>query len=313
MGSIVSVKQRARKKTVAITAFGSHLFVKQQPKGGNNKEREVTTNHSHADFSKRIDVLNGDKFTARTGNGEFKDNVSSMDVQEDELENKRGKEGAKQGEFDDPKFDIKSDEDSRKKQVEFDREDKTAKATVSSNERLDTIENSFEVNDPLERDAHPGITDQRGGLSNDEEANLYYSLSSTPDSLCQGRPRDVKPRSPTSNPVNKAFSSWGEGVVGTSLGHLDPSGRVTSRGLDVTVKRSADHYDDYAYVRSYKSPTPEAFPVKSHQGECKCKQCIERRKRETAAVRIQSHLRGYQVCLFDLTNAITIITYCAID
>ena len=107
----------------------------------------------------------------------------------------------------------------------------------------------------------------------------------------------------TAPPANLALGSWGQGVVGTNDHVLKSRGHVTSRGLNVTVKSSADFYNDFAFVSSYASPIPPSprgreieIQDKPHKTDsCDCRICSDARRRERAAVKIQSHLRGYQV------------------
>lgn len=134
-------------------------------------------------------------------------------------------------------------------------------------------------------------------LQHSNEAMVNPTAKRTPPAKYSAK---IPPRPPAS-PVNFALGSWGEGVVGTSDHVLKSRGHVTSRGLDVAVKSSADFYSDFAYVSSYAPPVPPSpkgrqTRDKPHKTEnCNCRICADARRRERAAVKIQSHLRGYQV------------------
>lgn len=305
MGSIVSVKQRARKKTTAITAFGSNLFVKQhaQTTGGNSQQKIGNINgkvHAWSEHDPKA------RYVSRNLDEESERN-SSVNENKTELGKENLSEGANEKELT-WGSDSQIDKEKHLDKVGFDTKEilklrDDAKEGIEENaaekvegDKVDLNEQSSHVNGPQE--SIPNIDlDDRGNVSEGEDLRPYYSLSSTPDSLCQGKPLSGgKPRSPRASPVHQAFSSWGEGVIGVSSAPRSPKGYVTSRGLDVAVKSSAGSYDDFAVVRSYKSPIPETFSVKSHKGECKCSKCIDARMREKAAVRIQRHMRGYQVC-----------------
>ena len=288
MGSIVSVKQRARKKTTALTAFGSHLFTKQ-----------LQRNVQKSQESNNVGVIERRPSPAN-------EEIDQSGAHEEEVNGQvhGTRESAKC--FSEDRADIETSNET-KDVVGSDRESQVVKANIGGNTEIDVF-----VSDSNERpqvsDSPVGVNDagmspwygygndeevDRGNMTN-EDVNLYRSLSSTPDSLCQGKPRDVIFHSPVQSPFNQVFSSWGEGVVGTTSRPLSHVGQVTSRGLDVTVKTSARHYD-YPHITSIKSPIHENPRSKSRQRDDDYKKYVDKSQREAAAIKIQSHLRGYQV------------------
>lgn len=289
MGSIVSVKQRARKKTTALTAFGPHLFAKQQQQ---DSRKDQGTQDSY-DVDRRAKGLNEERSQARAIRGKVKSKVNDVGVDDND---KGDFEGIRDiADLDEGKADVNRDKESKVKQTDFDRAAEAKIVVGSSIENYTSNETPLSLNGAQGQAWSNEIADQ-GNLTNDE-VHLYCSLSSTPDSLCQGKPRNVVNQSPASDPISQAFSSWGEGIVGTASRPLSRVGQVTSRGLDVAVKSSAGYYRDNTNARSIKSHPPGNLPVRFHPAGCDCKKCVDAGRKEAAAVKIQSHLRGYQVCI----------------
>ena len=284
MGSIVSVKQRARKKTTALTAFGPHLFAKEQRQGPRNDQGTRVL----YDIDGRSDGLFEERSHARTIGGEVESKVNDTGVADDAKDDSECMRDI--ADLDEGEGVLNSDKKPKAKQDDFDRDAEVEIVSGSIKENYNANENAARG-----QDWRNEITDQ-GNLTNDE-AHIYRSLSSTPDSLCQGKPRNVVHESPASDPVSQAFSSWGEGVVGTANRPLSQVGHVTSRGLDVAVKSSAGYYDEYTNARWNKSHSPGNLPIKPHPAGCDCKKCADAGQKEAAAIKIQSHLRGYQVCI----------------
>jgi len=285
MGSIVSVKQRARKKTTALTAFGSYVFAKHQDHGrsiyqGSKGLRSV--NEVANDFDeKRTKAMSIDREGYVQGS-DVKQAGIQVPVQVHAAKGDGNDMGDLESRREPGLQDVENSVDSKNgdeiQANEIENNVETAILISDSKEKLDRNEELFESNGTNEVDRCHDAADQEHVTN--EETHLYHSLSSTPDSLCQGKPRNSKLDTPASNPINQVFGSWGDGVISTEGMPLKEVGHVTSRGLDVAVKSSAELYHDYVFVRSITPQTRNDYADKG--------------KREKAAIKIQSHLRGFQ-------------------
>lgn len=301
MGAIVSVKQRARKKSIAITTLAPHLFATKHQKsvsGSVSQRNSEEKNHVLGDEERELGRKSEPNNSWICKEGEIGSQRGSLESGDDLRSERLVRRNIDTDDVQTTKPKATQDEEGNG--------ESSMQVIVPACETINTNDEAQVVNEPRGDILPKQISDQ-GITSNHEDAFPCYSLSSTPDSLCQGRPRDVKPHSATASPVNRAVSSWGEGVVGTSAGSLRDKGHVTSRGLDASVKSSASCYNDFAHVHSYKSSTVHSFQVKTHDGECTCERCNHARNRERAAIKIQSQLRGYQVMYFFIWCAAPVI------
>ena len=286
MGSIVSVKQRARKKTTALTAFGSYIFARHQDHGrsidqGSKDAHSVNEVANDFDGEKTKAISIQKKEYVQSSHAKQADvqvpvlvNVAKADDNDTGDLESRGKPGLQDLEN---KVVIRNEEGKQANDIENNVGTKVL--ICDSKEKLDKNEKLYEINGTTEVELDHDATDH-GHITN-EETHMYRSLSSTPDSLCQGKPRNSQLDTRASNPINQVFGSWGDGVVSAEGMPLKEVGHVTSRGLDVAVKSSAELYHDYVIVRSITPQKHNSFADKG--------------KREKAAIKIQSHLRGFQV------------------
>ena len=355
MGSIVSVKERARKKTMVITSFGSQVLNKHQARvidAGNQRgiewQPDVTKRYRNIDNN--IDG-NGEQINNNTSKRKYKgknwerksvDQVNEQIKSYPNGENYHGvsfEENNRREEFLPANENLKPG--SPRKVV---RESGSPKNNVCLGDTLDDELNGLQSELKRNKEKEPGGVSviEREPLKNqvtdgDQGIEEFANSSSSPQKpvqsvekgplqiigtksssmlYAQAEPVSVSNNSRASTPVHNAVGNWGKGVIGTSGHVLDHTGHVTSRGVDAEVKSSADYYHQFAYVSSYRSPTPKLTSKgakKSHIGECTCQACANTRVRERAAVRIQSHLRGYQVFYLGITHSFTpkvMIFYC---
>ena len=329
MGAIVSVKERARKKTMAITAFEGKILRKQDAHDAGVRQERTTV----ATVAVGVDG----KF--RTNEFQNKNQIGavyegkSASVGYDDRNARRLQDTASR----DEKLNVRSYGPAENNTTTLYHAGNHGNQTsvlnnvapqdvhqIASEKGLKVVktgERKLKSGDKLEVIPH----DRVRPVSDDNNHGGYYlnpcgenygkihSSQYSTEAMVNPTTRRMPPAKhsakilpgPPASPVNFALGSWGEGVVGTSDHMLKSRGHVTSRGLDVTVKSSADFYGDFAYVSSYASPIPPSpggreieirDREKPHKTEsCNCRICGDARRRERAAVKIQSHLRGYQV------------------
>ena len=327
MGAIVSVKERARKKTMAITEFEGKILRKQEahnagvPQGlqgrttvavgvdakfRTNKiqnKNEIGPVYERKSGSVGYDNRNVRR-TQNAASGDENLNVQSYSPAENNTTTlyHAGNHGNQSSVLNNLAVrDVHQIASEKGLKVV-----KTGERKQKSGDKLEVIPHN-RVRPVSDKNNHEGhylnpCGDNYGEIHNSQysnEAMVNPTTGRMPHSKLNAK---IPPRPPAS-PVSFALGSWGEGVVGTSDHMLKSRGHVTSRGLDVTVKSSADFYGDFAYVSSYASPIlpspggrEKEIQDRPHKTEsCNCRICGDARRRERAAVKIQSHLRGYQV------------------
>eukprot|EP00794_Sanderia_malayensis_P012127 gene12127-13379_t len=321
MGSIVSVKERARKKTIAIDAFGTKIddrYAQESVKVGRNEIHRVIVNINHVRENGKNETV-AKEFVHSCKASKRKTKFETGNIIKRDVKAKQQATGAqfnggetRERVVRDPETPgVKNKKLDQIHRFKADKDDTSRRSPINHRKHFvaNTTESSF-IHSEAEKNK-----------SNSKQQQQQFKISQKAALLHEERHRKVPPTKHVqewftavslSGPIpNKsscpshALHTCEDGDIPTTTRQEEFQERVTSRDIDARVDSSASFYADFAHVTNLQVPqtadVADAANAKKHRprsrcsgiaNDCVCRDCkAEARK---AAVIIQRVIRGHQ-------------------